>query len=90
MVNARSIGESDVDEHRKIDVKTRLTAEEYVALMHIADTKGLSQSALIRMWVKEAIAAHCAEQLSKEIEPGRDEVGLSNVRPFDTFSFGKR
>ena len=68
---------------RRFEVKSRLTAEEFVAFNSMAETKGLSQSSLIRMWIKESIATHCAEQLFKPIAPERDNSGTSNVRPFD-------
>lgn len=80
--------DADVDPHR-FEVKTRLTAEEVVAFQYLADSKGLSGASLIRMLIKESIAAHCAEQLTPAVEPKRDVPGLANVQTFD-FRIGNR
>ena len=71
---------------RRFEVKSRLTAEEFLAFTALAESKGLSQSSFIRMHIKESIAVHCAEQLSKPIEPERDSSGLRNIEPaFDLY-----
>ena len=74
---------------RRFEVKTRLTAEEFVAFNAIAEGKGLAQAGLMRMWIKESIAKHCAEQLTDAIAPERPIPGLANVHPFN-FTFGNR
>ena len=39
---------------RRFQVKTNLSAAEFVLLQAMAEQKGLSQSSLIRMWLHEA------------------------------------
>ncbi|HWG34683.1 MAG TPA: hypothetical protein VN650_10970 [Gemmatimonadaceae bacterium] len=43
-------------------VKSALTADEYIAFTQLAETKGLSQSAYIRMLIKQAVAMECSQQ----------------------------
>ena len=47
---------------RDIEVKTRLTAEEYVALEAIAEHEGISHSGLLRMLLKVRIRSFAHEQ----------------------------
>jgi hypothetical protein len=43
-------------------VKSALTADEYIAFTQLAETRGLSQSAYIRMLIKQAVAMECSRQ----------------------------
>lgn len=70
---------------RRFEIKTRLTAEEFVAFNAIAEGKGLAQAGLMRMWIKESIAKHCAEQVDAPLAPERPISG----QPYK-FTFGNR
>ena len=62
---------------RRFEVKTRLNPEEFVAFAAIAESKGLNQGSLLRMWIKE----HCATQASALEARGGTVAGLGNVEP---------
>lgn len=62
---------------RRFEVKSRLSPEEFVAFAALAEMKGLSQSSLLRMWIKE----HCAAQASVLAARDGPVMGLGNVEP---------
>jgi hypothetical protein len=55
--------------NRDIAVKCQLSPEEYIALVHMADDSGLSQSAFIRQLIKRETANHAVRVLAmREID----------------------
>lgn len=46
-------------------VTVQLTVDEFIALAHLAERLGLSQSAAIRMWIKEAIDRHSVREAAQ-------------------------
>ena len=72
---------------RRFEVKTRLSAEEVVSLGNCADRKGLSTSALLRMWIKEQLERDCTEQAAAMLVAAPNRAG--NVSLIGR-SFGNR
>lgn len=72
------------------EVKTRLTAEEFVAFRAVAEDKGISQSSFIRMLVKEAIAKHCAVQTAQSEVTNRPMNGDTAIYPAWSWKLGDR
>jgi hypothetical protein len=62
-------------EPRTIVIKSSLGASEYIAFTQLAESRGLSQSALVRMLVKEAVGRECSEQQQRSIDPELAEFG---------------
>lgn len=62
-------------EPRSIVIKSSLGASEYIAFTQLAEARGLSQSALVRMLVKEAVARECSEQQFKAVGPEQADSG---------------
>lgn len=61
---------------RDIEVKTRLTAEEYVALEALADHEGMSHSGMLRHLLKVRIRSFVHEQrMDAEDENRRAKPG---------------
>ena len=52
----------DEVEHKSERVVCLLTVSEFVAFSHLCERLGLSQSATLRMWVREAIERHGARE----------------------------
>ncbi len=74
---------------RTIEVKAALTCEEFVAFKAMVESKGISQSSFVRMYIKESIARHCAEQMNSAEDREPSGNWTDNVQPFD-FSFANR
>ena len=68
---------------RKVEVKTALTVEEFMAFKALTESKGVSQASFLRMYIKDSIVKHCAEQAPNalDLEPAGNWTG--NVQPFD-------
>ena len=51
---------------RDIEVKTRLSAEEYVALGHVSEHEGMTHAGLLRHLLKRKINDYVHEQMMME------------------------
>lgn len=51
---------------RDIEVKTRLTAEEYIALGHVAEHEGMTHAGLLRHLLKRKINQFVHEQIVEQ------------------------